>query len=143
MKTSSLVLVLLLVFNLGLAYGQSSCFTATPLGKSDTCLHKVYTSEPEYWFSFVADSGTTDIILTNDTSRSVGHVHRLILYAGSCNGLIVIDSADVVDLSDAIRFQLEKLTVGTTYYVAADTRIPACRTRCSQRARFDLCFQVR
>src|SRR3990172_6259624 len=143
MKKLFILTALLIAAITGKAQYQqpNDCFNPHPLGQGDTCVYDISVSTPEYWFSFTADTIGAIITIANDTNQNVGHVHRIIVFAGSCDGLIAIDSADVIAPSDSIILGLNNLIIGNAYYIVGKTAISVCpELRCISNAYFNICI---
>lgn len=95
----------------------STCETAIDLGRGDTNVNNISTNDSQYWISFIPDSISAHIKITNDTVSANGHINRIVVYSGSCAGLTVVDSLDVTQNDSIISLSLNTLTVGNIYYV--------------------------
>ncbi len=111
-----------------LAAPGDSCTNAIQVATGSSCNPSSYnTNDTAVWFSFVASDSNIQVVGLSATMGTTNpHVHRLTLYSGTCNSLIIIEDEYMPDIAGASELELDAshLIPGNTYYVRA-SRTPA------------------
>ena len=114
----------------------SICYTVTPgtvLGATTSALinNCAGSADDDVWFSFVANSSSQDISLSNVQGSTTDLFHSV--YRGTCGAL----NATPLVCSDPNNSTVSSLTVGTTYYV----RLYTTTSTTGQNTVFNLCIK--
>ncbi len=118
----------------------SNCASANSFTNATSCINNNTLIGTEKWFSFVAGT-TSHRIELKKSSTSLGHIHTMGFYSGTCGGLNLIDSVNITPLNDTLLGLTESnLIVGNTYYLRASRTYTACSMCSNNTVGFDLCL---
>ena len=113
MKKNFVLFFLLVILVIGKSFGQGTCADADTL-KSFNTLQEYYMNSNEYWLTFKADSSFIVVYLQPISDTSASKISRLLLYSGSCDNLVLIDSINLLKYDSILMYPIQ---IGNTYKI--------------------------
>lgn len=120
----------------------TNCVYAIPFANTNSSITNISLTGTEKWFSFIADNANQRIELKKNPA-SLGHIHTLGFYSGTCSNLNLIDSVNITPVNDTLLVLNENnLTAGSTYFIKVSRKAATCNPCTNNPATFDMRLRV-